>query len=53
MTLLAADPSKWLQTPQVGTVEVFDDDSVEKETQGWLPFENIAGIACKSPICIL
>ena len=42
-----ADPSKWLETPSPNTVEVFDDDSIEKETQGWLPIENLAGIACK------
>lgn len=40
-----ADPSKWLQTPAVDNVEVFDDDSVEKETEGWLPIESLAGIA--------
>lgn len=43
-----ADPSKWMQTPELDNVEVFDDDSVEKESQGWLPIENLAGISRKS-----
>ncbi|KAL3803001.1 hypothetical protein HJC23_011624 [Cyclotella cryptica] len=39
------DPQKWLQTPQMGLVEQFDDDSLS--TSGWLPVESLAGIACK------
>eukprot|EP00804_Cyclotella_cryptica_P025933 CCRYP_002774-RC/>CCRYP_002774-RC protein AED:0.13 eAED:0.13 QI:91/0.85/0.75/1/0.85/0.87/8/165/526 len=37
------DPQKWLQTPQMGLVEQFDDDSLS--TSGWLPVESLAGIA--------
>lgn len=48
-----ADPSKWLQRPPVDSVEVFDDDSVEKEDEGWFPIENFAGIACKHTITSL
>jgi hypothetical protein len=36
-----------LQTPPIDNVEVFDDDSLEEETNGWLPLENLDGIACK------
>ena len=39
------DPQRWLQTPQPGTNEQFDDDSLS--TNGWLPMENLGGIECK------
>lgn len=39
------DPQRWLRTPQPGTNEQFDDDSLS--TNGWLPMENLGGIECK------
>jgi hypothetical protein len=41
----AVDPQKWLQTPEPGLHEQFDDDSLS--TNGWLPVESLGGIDCK------
>lgn len=50
MTILAIpkiDPQRWLQTPEAGTDEQFDDDSLS--TNGWLPMDSLGGIECEFP----
>ena len=39
------DPSKWLETPAPGTIEHFDDDSLEQK--GWWPFAYISGVSLR------
>lgn len=39
------DPEKWLQTPEPGINQNFDDDSLS--TNGWLPVDNLGGIECE------